>query len=210
MRNSAAFPAAPVIAVIDPDPDHRERLVEILETGDDEVLPFSRAGDWLAGGHGERGGCVITEFDLPDMHGLDLLTQINRNGWLPQVIFVATEPPVPVAVQAVQDGATTVLERPVEADSLINAVRRGMLRSAQRRAERRRQQDIQRRLDLLTPEEQLVMELVMAGVPSKTIAHRLNIGKRTVDRRRQSVLTKTAASSLGELAVMIAELKKPE
>ncbi len=210
MSDLLAKPAAPVIAVVDPDPAHREHLCEFLEAAEHQVLEFPQAGDWLSSHHTDRGGCVIADFDLPDMHGLELLSEINRNGWSPQVIFVASNPPLPVAVQAVQAGATTVLERPVEPDTLLEAVHRGLLLSAQRNAERRRQQDIRRRLDQLTPEEQMVMELVIAGVPSKTIAHQLNIGKRTVDRRRQAVLTKTATSSLGELAVMIAELKKSE
>ena len=44
------------------------------------------------------------------------------------------------------------------------------------------------------------------GTPIKAIARNMRISKRTVDRRRQSVLTKMQAGSIGELAMLCSEI----
>jgi DNA-binding CsgD family transcriptional regulator len=52
----------------------------------------------------------------------------------------------------------------------------------------------------LTPRERQVMELVLAGHPSKNIAADLSISQRTVENHRASIMKKTGTKSLPGLA----------
>ena len=52
----------------------------------------------------------------------------------------------------------------------------------------------------LTPRQHQVMDLVLAGHPSKNIAADLHISQRTVENHRASIMRKTGATSLPALA----------
>ena len=52
----------------------------------------------------------------------------------------------------------------------------------------------------LTPRQREIMELVLAGHPSKNIAANLGISRRTVENHRASIMKKTGAKSLPALA----------
>ena len=51
----------------------------------------------------------------------------------------------------------------------------------------------------LTPRQHQVMELVLAGHPSKNIAADLNISQRTVENHRAAIMRRTGATSLPAL-----------
>jgi two-component system CheB/CheR fusion protein len=57
-----------------------------------------------------------------------------------------------------------------------------------------------RRLEKLTPQQHRIMEMVLAGNPSKNIAADLGISQRTVENHRAAIMTKTGTKSLPALA----------
>ncbi len=56
-----------------------------------------------------------------------------------------------------------------------------------------------RRISLLTSRQRQVMELVLAGHPSKNIAVDIGISQRTVENHRAAIMRKTGATSLPAL-----------
>ena len=59
------------------------------------------------------------------------------------------------------------------------------------------------RFQLLTTREREVMQLVVAGKKTKTIAEKLGVSPRTIDTHRASVMRKMEARSAVDLAAMV-------
>ncbi len=60
-------------------------------------------------------------------------------------------------------------------------------------------EDAANRVANLTPRQHEIMELVLAGHPSKNIAADLGISQRTVENHRAAIMTKTGSKSLPAL-----------
>lgn len=71
--------------------------------------------DWL--------GVVLLDMYMPQMHGLELLSQIKQfDKWLP-VIVVTGHGDIPMAVEAVKEGACEFVEKPIDPAKLVATVR---------------------------------------------------------------------------------------
>ena len=90
----------------------------------------------------------------------------------------------PVALlQSTLEAATTLLK---EYDRLVGLIAQ--------------QQKVLQSLANLTPRQHEIMDMVLAGHPSKNIAADLGISQRTVENHRATIMKKTGAKSLPELA----------
>jgi two-component system response regulator FixJ len=112
-------------------------------------------------------------------------------------------------VKLMEDGALTLLEKPYEPAELLATVTRATKQTTARRAAQERVTAIQRRLDQLTEDERLVMDFMIAELPTKAIAAKLVLSTRTVERRMLAVLQKMQVSGVAELAALIASLPSP-
>ena len=57
--------------------------------------------------------CLISEVRLPEMSGLMLLRHLKSARMSVPTIFVATKPEVPLAVEAIREGAIDFMEKPL-------------------------------------------------------------------------------------------------
>jgi two-component system CheB/CheR fusion protein len=107
---------------------------------------------------------------------------------------------VNTAVDAMKAGASDFLEKPISREQLITCVEHafGLSRDANSIDERR--DDALAHLADLTPRQRQIMEMVVAGRPSKIIADALNISQRTVENHRAMIMKKTGSRSLPALA----------
>lgn len=62
------------------------------------------------------------------------------------------------------------------------------------------QGDAVKQLSVLTPRQHQIMDLVLAGKPSKNIATDLGISRRTVENHRAAIMLKTGSKSIPALA----------
>ena len=113
-----------------------------------------------------------------------------------------------LAVQAMKEGAVDFIEKPFSDAALLTAVREALARQSQMVAQQAGQQEIQTRLQRLTPREQQALQSLVNGLPNKTIAYDLGISARTVEIHRANLMPKMEAHSLPEL-VRMALLARP-
>jgi two-component system, LuxR family, response regulator FixJ len=140
-----------------------------------------------------RRGLVLAE-DIAERGGIaQLLADIAARGfWLPVVATARAVAPHRV-VAAVKAGALDYLALPLDPAALAATLRRAeeealVLGEAQQKAVA-----AQARLELLTPREAEVLDLLVAGASNKSIARELQISPRTVEIHRANMMTKLDA-----------------
>lgn len=137
------------------------------------------------------------------MTGPELYDELSRRGWRLPVLFLSGHGDIPVAVEALKKGALDFVEKPFNDNDLVDRVARCLrLDTERRRAEASRQSVAARRAQL-TPREQEVMRLVLAGKLNKQIADELHIAMRTVEVHRARILAKMGVRSAIELAQIV-------
>jgi two-component system response regulator DctR len=197
-------PPKPTIYVVDDDRAGRESLCDLLESQGFVCAPFASAEEFLAGYDEAEEGCVITDYKMPGMSGVELQAELAERKSLLPVIVVSGFADVPVAVRAMQLGAVTLLQKPLDCGELLAAIDAALALAAERRRSHAQAADLTRRLSQLSSDERSVMDLLLEGRANKAIAKQLDIGLRTVERRRQLILEKMNVNSLPELAALLA------
>ena len=118
------------------------------------------------------------------------------------VIIVSGHGDVPLAVQAMKAGALDFLEKPFTRENLLAAVTRALDRAAEPALSNVPQEEIARRIALLTVREREVYDRVVAGQQSKEIAFDLGASPRTIEIHRARVMQKMQARTVQDLVRM--------
>ena len=108
-----------IISVIDDDESFRIALVGLLRSLGYEALGFTSAAEFIDRGGEGSCDCIITDFKMPSMSGLDLIQLLNTRGSTVPVIMVTGCPDPELAAEAAAGGAVCLLMKPFEADALI-------------------------------------------------------------------------------------------
>jgi len=191
---------APVIYIVDDDAKIRQSIRAVLEEDGRLVESFSSCEAFLEAYHPGRAGCLLVDAYLPGMGGIELLQQLSDSGLLPPAVMITGHSDVRMAVQAMKAGASDFIEKPIGRDDLLNAVNRALEQSVDSAKTIAWRDDAARHLATLTPRQRQIMDMVLAGNPSKNIALDLNISQRTVENHRAAIMAKTGAKSLPALA----------
>lgn len=212
MRPDDSAPDGPrlTVFVVDDDADVREAIALGLARRGYLVETHGSARAFLSRPNPGRPGCLVLDYGLPGMNGLELQRELNRRAAegaaaMP-VIFISGHGAVPEAVQAIKGGAVDFLEKPFRQSVLAERIETAF---ASLRADLRAREALRRaagRLAGLTARErEIVAHMVArpAEISSKEIAAQLGISPRTVDHHRARILEKTAMHSAAELIAFV-------
>src|SRR5271165_2883564 len=167
----------PTVYVVDDDDGMRRALGALLSTVGYKTALFSRPGEFLASFKPDSAGCLVLDIRMPEMSGLELQQQLNRAGAMLPVIFITGHGDVPMAVQAIKDGAFQFIQKPFRDQDLLDHINHALQQDAENRKDLARRAEVLRRLETLTPRERQVMELVVEGEANKVMA---KMGARSV------------------------------
>ena len=196
------MPNSPV-HVIDDDAAVRDSLQFLFESAGLTVRSYNSAAAFIDQVGAQNGGCVLTDVRMPGFDGIALLRRLAELGVELPVIVMTGHADVPLAVQALKEGALDFIEKPFDDDRLLDAVRAALEAGRRRREEAAGLGAIAARLGNLTPREREVLDGLVAGHPNKTIAYDLGTSPRTIEVHRGRVMEKMQARSLADLVRMV-------
>ncbi len=115
---------SPSVILVDDDKALRRATRQTLELADFEVADFSNALDALNSVTFEYDGVVVTDVRMPQIDGLQFFARIKAIDPDLPVILITGHGDIPMAVQAIQDGAYDFIAKPFAADRLVHSIRR--------------------------------------------------------------------------------------
>jgi two-component system, LuxR family, response regulator FixJ len=189
----------PAVYVVDDDDGMRRALDTLLSTVGYKTAVFSRPSEFLANFKTDTPGCLVLDIRMPDMSGLEVQQHLNRMGSMLPIIFITGHGDVPMAVQAMKEGAVDFIQKPFRDQDLLDRINHALKQDADNRSTVARRAEVQHRLESLTPRERQVMGMVVDGAANKVIAVDLSLSERTVEIHRAKVMEKMGARSVAHL-----------
>ena len=195
------------VHVIDDDDAVRDSLAMLLDASGFSVSAYASASAFLDGLDQATSGCVITDVQMPEISGLDLLRRLSDRLAQFPVIVLTGEADVPMAVEALKNGALDLIEKPYSAATIVAAVRQALTQLEARDAKTSQRSENAQRIAALSAREREVLEGVLKGGSNKEIARELGISPRTVEAYRANLMMKMGAESLSDLVRMAIEAR---
>lgn len=204
------FQEKAVVRIIDDDDSMRKSRRFLIEGEGWTTKSYSSALRFLEEDDRNELGCVVLDVRMPDMSGIELqrVMMLQKNG-LP-IIFVSGHGDIDMAVQALKDGATDFLPKPVSADRLLTAIERAVSKDVERRQQNQLTDEYRHVFDTLTAREKMVAKKVARGLLNKQIADELQISEKTVQVHRGSVCRKLGVKSAVGVASILSILHEED
>lgn len=199
-----------VVFVVDDDAAVRTAIRSVLEDDGQTVEDFGSCEAFLETYQPGSNACLLIDANLPDMTGVELLEKLQRLGHRLPAIMITGSSDVDLAVQAMKAGAVDFIEKPFSRADLLTCVQRALEQSRDQSKVAEWREAATAQIASLTSRQREVMDLVLAGHPSKNIAADLGLSQRTVENHRAAIMHKTGTKSLPELArLALAATPKP-
>ena len=196
-----AMPSArPLVFLVDDDAHVREAIRTVLEDDGYAVEEYPTAEAFLAAFRPGVEACLLIDAYLPGIGGLELLKQLRALGHRLPAIMITGDGDVQIAVEAMKAGASDFIEKPVGRADLLTAIEQALDQARDRGKLTAWHEKAAAHMADLTPRQREVMDMVLAGHPSKNIAADLGISQRTVESHRASIMKRTGSKSLPALA----------
>jgi two-component system CheB/CheR fusion protein len=185
--------------VVDDDAGIRDTVREILEAHGWLVETFASCEAFLAQLRPGREGCLVIDAVLPGMDGFELLARLKADKMTLPSIMITGHGDVSLAVKAMRAGASDFIEKPFGHEELLASITRALEQAPGSARSEDRRMAAASHLNGLTTRQRQILDLVLAGHPSKNIAADLGISQRTVENHRAAIMQKTGSRSIPAL-----------
>lgn len=189
----------PIVFVVDDDVSVRESLELLIGFAGWQPETFASAEEFLARPRLMTPSCLVLDVSLPDIDGLELQKLIASDRIDMPIIFITGHGDVRMTVQAMKAGAVEFLTKPFDDEVLLTAIRQAIASSTATLEDQAQVNELRARFGSLTPREQEVMRLVVAGMLNKQIGLQLGISEITVKAHRGKMMLKMNVDSVADL-----------
>jgi FixJ family two-component response regulator len=146
--------------------------------------------------------CVILDVFMPERSGIELVNDINGKKYPAPIIVMSGKATVPLAVEAVNNDAFDIIEKPFEPDTFVESVRNVIQRWRRRSAKGNGADTLS--MDFpgaqrLTAREREVLAEITAASSNKEAGRHLGLSPRTIEVHRAHIMMKLGAKNTADL-----------
>jgi two-component system response regulator DctR len=198
----------PRVYVVDDDAALRHALTFLLSSRNVSTSTFPSGEAFLEIFTPDLRGCVLTDIRMDGISGLELFSRLREAGSRLPCIVLTGHGDVPMAVEALKKGVRDFIEKPFDANDLVDKVEVAMADDLARAEQHAARRTYTERMVTLSEREQEVMQLLVSGKLNKVIAEELAIAVRTVEVHRARIFEKMGVRSAVELVKLLASMNE--
>lgn len=195
------------ICIVDDDEAVRESLRILFFSMGYQTHLFASADDFLDCSNKPEVDVYLLDLRMPGTDGMELHEHLIESGSRVPVIFITGHGDIPLAVAAIQRGASDFLTKPFEEGELLEKIDTAVTQNRANSEKDSEIDDLRLKLAELTPRESQVFKLIVDGQSNKQVAAELGISPRTVEIHRARVMEKTGADSVASLVRIATSIK---
>jgi two-component system response regulator FixJ len=201
-----------LVYIVEDDQEFLRTVSTFVRAAGYPVESFSSGEEFLNEVSPDRPACLVSDYRMEGLSGLQIQRRLRERGIDIPIVFVSGAADVGVAVQAMRQGAITLLEKPFSPGDLLKSIEEARSITEKRREVQDQVEEARCLLSGLTEKERDVLWMMIDGHANKVVAYRLGISLRTVERRRHEIFSKTRVNTEVQLAelVNLAGWEKPE
>lgn len=201
---SAASPKTPELIVVDDDVAVRDALRLVFEMEGFRVSVFPDGPSFLAGVKTRKPDCIILDVHMPGKTGIEVLNELGPEFQVP-VFMISGQGDIPMAVEAIKLGAHDFIEKPFDADTVVNRINETLQARAEKAAKAGGESGLGPFAgeDQLTPREREVLERIALGASNKEAGRQLGISPRTIEVHRARIMEKLGARNTADLVRIV-------
>jgi FixJ family two-component response regulator len=110
------------VAIVDDDASVRKALVRLFEAAEYSARAYGSAAEFLEALDQRIPECLVVDFHMPNMNGLELLRHLSRTGNSIPTIVITAYDEAEVRDNCIAAGASAYFAKPVRQNVLIEAV----------------------------------------------------------------------------------------
>jgi len=186
------------VFVVDDDPMVLNALSIFLSREGYHVSGFSEGASFLDAAKSRTPICIILDVHMPGQTGLDLLKELKAQEYPAPIFIVSGSGDIPMAVEAIKNGAFDFIEKPVKASTVVTRVREAVEAWSRRKGNGNLPQAFPGR-EQLTSRERDVLAQIAAGSSNKEAGRELGISPRTIEVHRARIMEKLGARNAADL-----------
>ena len=198
------------VFIVDDDDRIRTSLARALDKRGYNVTTFASAEAFLKTYDQRSPGCLVLDYGMPDLNGLELQKRLSADNISIPIIFISGHGGVPESVQAMKAGAVDFLEKPFRQITLVACIEAAFVTDREERFAKAVSNYVRERLARLTAREKEIAKFIIensSNTSSKEIGRQLNISPRTVDHHRARILEKMEVKSVAQLIDLSASVE---
>lgn len=191
--------AKTTVYLVDDDEGIRTFISALLQLHGYKVKLYASGKELLAEIDKTTFGCLIVDFRMPEMSGLQLIHEVRNLGAAIPFVLLSGCATISMAVEAMKLGAVTIIEKPFDPPELLKAVQETLAESERIHDAFKIKESQTDFCQLLTPREREILRLVVSGCMTKNIARTLGISTKTVEVHRSNITKKFRVDSVAQL-----------
>jgi FixJ family two-component response regulator len=192
---------AEAVYIVDDDPAVRDALSVLFNMEGYVVETFSDGDTFIQSASKSVPACVMLDVHMPGRSGIEILKALNAENYPAPIFIISGQGDIPMAVEAIRNGAFDFIEKPFSAESVLDRVKEAVTAMKQREEEDRSQTF--EGADLLTRRELEVLKQITDGASNKEAGRTLGISPRTVEVHRARIMEKLGARNAADLVRIV-------